>query len=333
MRRAVTALLAGVTLACGTIGCGSGSANGPVHGEANLLLDFAPNAIHSGIYSAVARTYDRGEGIQLHVRAPGAGADSVKLLESGRADFALLDIHDLAIGRERGHDIVGIMAIVQRPLASLIAAPAYSSPRRLQGQTVGVTGLPSDEAVLRSIVTGARGDPRKVKRVSVGFNAVSSLLARRVAGATAFWNDEGVTLAMRHPGFHVFRVDSFGAPSYPELVLCATRASLRDDPERARAVVRAIVRGYGVTLTDPEGSAADLESLVPGLDPKLVAAQLSAEQPAFLAPDGAFGELDLTRLGAWARWEAAFGVVKRPPDVARTFDPSFLAGTRRLLGS
>ena len=59
--------------------------------------------------------------------------------------------------------------------------------------------------------------------INIGFNAVADLLAGRVAGATAFWNDEGVTLERRKPGFHVFRVDDYGAPSYPELVVCATQ--------------------------------------------------------------------------------------------------------------
>ena len=193
--------------------------------------------------------------------------------------------------------------------------------------------MPSDTAVLDSIVSGAGGDRAKVKTVTIGFNAVAALLAHRVSAATAFWNDEGVTLARRHPGFHVFRVDSFGAPSYPELVLCATRASLNQDPGLAHAIVRTLVRGYGVTLTDPEGSAANLESLVPGLDPKLVAAQLSAEEPAFVAPDGHFGELTLSALQAWAQWEARFGIVKTPPDIFKMFDPRFVAGTASLVGS
>ena len=160
-----------------------------------------------------------------------------------------------------------------------------------------------------------------------------ALLAHRVAAATAFWNDEGVTLQRRRPGYHVFRVDDYGAPSYPELVLCATRASLQQDPNLAHAVVRTLVRGYGVTLTDPEGSEANLESLVPGLDPKLLAAQLSAEMPAFLAPDGNFGELPLKSLQAWATWEAKFGIVRRRPNVFQTFDPRFVAGTASLVGS
>lgn len=327
--RAAKVILIG--LAALMSGCGSSSA--PDRQNATLVLDFTPNAVHVGVYAAVARSFDQGEGVHLHVIAPSASTDSVKLLQSHRADFAILDIHDLAIARERGADLVGIMAIVERPLASVISAPPIASPRDLQGRTVGVTGVASDTAVLRSVVSGAGGDPRRVRTVTIGFNAVPALLSGRVAGATAFWNDEGVALSRRRPGFHVFRVDQYGAPSYPELVLSTTRATLRSNPSLARGVVRALVRGYGVALTDPEGAAANLESRVPGLDAKLVTAEMNVLEPAFETRDGSFGELDLGTLRSWARWEKRFGIVKRLPNVTRMFDPSLVAGTASLLGS
>ncbi len=330
MRFRVLMMLAVATALFG--GCGSASP-APSAQSATLVLDFTPNAIHAGIYSALARTFDIGEGVHLHVVAPSASTDSIKLLETGRADFAILDIHDLAIARERGEKIVAIMAIVERPLASVIARAGIHTPRQLAGRTVGVTGVPSDTAVLRSEVAGAGGDPSKVKTVTIGFNAVASLLSGRVDAATAFWNDEGVTLQRRHRGFHVFRVDRYGAPSYPELLLCATQSSLSQDPGLAHAVVRALVRGYGVTLTDPQGSEADLESKVPGLDPKLVDAELGAVEPAYLGGTGQFGTFDFATLRAWARWEVRFGIVHHLPDVAAMFDPAFLAGTASLIGS
>ena len=35
--------------------------------------------------------------------------------------MAVLDIHDLGLARERGRDFVGVGALVQRPLAAIIA--------------------------------------------------------------------------------------------------------------------------------------------------------------------------------------------------------------------
>ena len=325
--RAVCACL----LAAAAAGCGSGtsttgvaaSTDRPPARSAALILDFTPNAVHTGIYAALARHYDLDHGVRLHVIAPTATTDSIKLLETGRVNFAILDIHDLAIARERGEDVAGIMAIVQRPLASVIAAPDVASPKGLQGKTVGITGVPSDTAVLKSTVAGSGGDPAKVKTITIGFNAVADLLAGRVAGATAFWNDEGVTIRSKRPGFHVFRVDDFGAPSYPELVLCATGRTLRDNPALARGTVDALVAGYDFTLAHPEQAAVDLEDQAAGLDPTLVRTQLTGLLPAFKSPDGRVGTLDQATLASWARWEARFGIVSQPPDVAQMFDSAY----------
>jgi putative hydroxymethylpyrimidine transport system substrate-binding protein len=317
LRRLAALLLA----ACAITACGSSSAQR----QATLILDFTPNAVHAGIYSAIARHLAQANGVALHVIVPGATTDAIKLLEVGRVNFAILDIHDLAIARERGANLVGVMAIVERPLAAVIAAPSITSPTRLEGKRVGITGVPSDTAVLDSVVTGAGGDPRRIRTVTIGFNAVADLLAGRVAAATAFWNDEGVTLRRSRPSIHIFRVEDYGAPPYPELVLCAPASEIRTDRPLVQAVVRTLVAGYRFTLRHPEQSAAQLERLVGGLDPALVAAQLSALLPAFRGPDGRVGELDARVLAQWARWEVRFGIVSRTPDLASTFDPAFVS--------
>ncbi|MDQ6818046.1 MAG: ABC transporter substrate-binding protein [Actinomycetota bacterium] len=327
-RALLAALAAGLVIG----GCGS-SAGSSLGRNASLVLDFTPNAVHAGIYSALAHHYDRDTGVHLSVIVPQASTDSIGLLESRRVDFAILDLHDLAIARERGSNIVAVMAIVQRPLASLIAVPSVRSPRQLAGRTVGITGVPSDTAVLDSIVAGAGGDPRAVRTIAIGFSAVPVLLAGRVAAATAFWNDEGLTLSLRRPSFHVFRVDEFGAPTYPELVVCTSRGFLTDHPSLVGAVVRTLVYGYDFTISNPHRSAADLESFVPSLDPRLVAAQVSALLPAFVARDGRVGELQSAALRAWARWETRFHIVSHAPDVGKLFDSSFAAAAASPLGA
>ena len=168
--------------------------------------------------------------------------------------------------------------------------------------------------------------------MTIGFNAVADLLAGKVSGATAFWDDEGVTLARERPGFHAFRVDDYGAPRYPELVVCTTSSTLRQDHTLASELVQTLVDGYGFTLAHPRRSADDLESFVPGLDHVLVGEQLGALLPAFTAPGGRVGVLDPQTLRSWAAWEARFGIVGAPPNVAATFDPSLAASATPFSG-
>ena len=262
--------------------------------------------------------------MRLDVRAPADSAEALKLLAGGRADLAVLDIHDLALAREHGADVVGVAALVQRPLASVIAARGVRSPRALEGRRVGVTGVPSDDAVLHSTVRGAGGDPARVRTVTIGFNAVSSLLAGRVAAATAFWNIEGVALARAGRGFHPFKVDDYGAPSYPELVVSVTRATLEHRRDEIRRVLRALARGYVFADRNTTRSALDIVRAQPGLDRPLIQSELLATTAIFFPAGRRWGQLDPAALRAWAAWEARFGIVRQPPDVARAFDGSLV---------
>lgn len=301
------------------IACGGDESGDRPDADATLLLDFTPNAIHAGIYSATARGYDEAEGVTLKVQQPSSSSDAVKLLSAGRADFAVMDIHDLAIAREKGAEIVGVMSIAQLPLAAVLAQPDIARPRDLQGQRVGVTGLPSDNAVLDSIVKGDGGDPAKVKTTTIGFNAVAAMLARKVAGATAFWNVEGLALKDKRPGIREFRVNDYGAPAYPELVLVTQATTLQDHPDVVRATVDALRRGYAFTLRDPESSASDLVSMVPEAKRDEILRQLDVLTPVFTGPTGEPGGLDRDVLDEWAQWEARFGITKEPPNIADAF--------------
>ena len=305
-------------------GCGGATGGDRPNETATLLLDFTPNAVHAGIYVATARGFDTAEGVQLEIRKPSASTDALKLLEGGRADMAILDIHDLGIARENGRDLVGVMALVQRPLAAVLAQPGIRTPKDLEGKRAGVTGLPSDSAVLRSVVEGAGGNPDRVRETTIGFEAVKALLARRVAAATAFWDVEGVALKAKRPAIREFRVDDYGAPAYPELVLTVTRRTLQEKPEVIRATIRALQRGYGDVQDDPESAVSTMVKREPDLDSAALAAQLDAVAPEFTAGAEEFGQLRPPVLKAWAAWDLKFGILHKPLDVRRAFDTTLV---------
>jgi NitT/TauT family transport system substrate-binding protein/putative hydroxymethylpyrimidine transport system substrate-binding protein len=261
----------------------------------------------------VTKGFDRKHGVRLVIRQPSASTDSLKLLAAGRADLAVVDIHDLGLAAEKGADIVGVGALVDRPLASVIAQPSITRPRELEGRRVGVTGLPSDIAVLKSMVDADGGSYARVKTVTIGFSAVPDLIAGKVDAATAFWNAEGVTLKQRGVPVRVFRADDFGAPRYPELVLATKRSILKRDPDLIRRALTALGDGTNAARVDP---SVALEPIVAasGADRSLIRAELAAVRP-ILAPSAA---LDFSAL-RWARWDQRFGILPRRPDLRTLF--------------
>jgi len=318
MRRTV-ALLAAVLALAGTVGCGGDGAEPGAPKGATLVLDFVPNAVHSGIYVASANGYYRDRGVDLDVRAPGESTDAPRLLGAAKVEFAILDIHDLGIARERGFDLVGVAPIVQRPLAAVFAradGPVHR-PREMEGHRVGVTGLPSDEAVVASEVEADGGDPEAVDEVTIGFTAVPSLASGKVDAATGFWNAEGVALRDRGVPIRVFKVDDFGAPPYPELVLTTSRKTLESDPELVDAVAAATRRGYAFTERDPD---AALKALV-AANPELAVAEQQAQLQALL-PVLRPRPFDQAVLREWAAWDLRHGLLEEPLDVEQAFSQS-----------
>jgi ABC-type nitrate/sulfonate/bicarbonate transport system substrate-binding protein len=297
--------------------------------DATLLLDARPDAVHIGIYTAIARGYDRALGVGLRVRVPTASTDAVAALTSGAADVAVLDIHALALAREGGHDLVGVMALVQTPLGAILAAPGIRSPRDLEGKRVDVGEQPGNLGVLRSVVRGAGGDPAQVQTTQIALTPPRSVQTGAVAGAVGFSSTDGVALRAARPQAHVFRVDDYGAPAYPELVLAVARATLQDHPALVRATVSAIARGYEEVLSDPENGVSTMTEAVAGLDPRRLQRELDEVSPSFTAGAHGFGDLNRANLERWARWERRFGITKRTPDVALAFDGRYVPAPGR----
>jgi NitT/TauT family transport system substrate-binding protein/putative hydroxymethylpyrimidine transport system substrate-binding protein len=316
MRRAV-ALLAAALLLVGVAGCGRSGAEPGAPKGATVVLDFVPNAVHTGIYAAQAEGLYEKAGVDLHIQVPGESTDAPKLLAAGRTQFAILDITDLGIAVEKGLDLVGLMPIVQEPLAAILARKdgPVKRPRDMDGHTVGVTGLPSDTAVVESAVAADGGNPEGVDEITIGFNSVASLAAGRVDAATGFWNDEAVEARRQGIPLRVFKVDEYGAPRYPELILTTTRTELRENPELVRAMVKATTEGYEFTEKDPSKALDDLIAANPTLEKADTKAQLNVLLPA-LHPEP-FKEPVLKE---WSTWANSHGLLPKPLDVVKAFD-------------
>lgn len=297
-------------------GCGGDSPETRGPAPLSLALDFTPNAAHAPIYAAVRTHADTKHGVKLRILGPGAGTpDSLKLVTSGRADVGVLDIHDLGLAAERGADVVGIAALVQKPLAAVIARAGVKRPRDLAGKTVGVTGLPSDVAVLNAVVSGDGGDFSSVKQHTIGFSAVPQMVAGKVDAVTAFWNAEGVVLHTRGVKTSDFRVDAYGAPPYPEVVLFAKRSTVQKRRKEIRELVAALADGVRAVHSDPDAAVEQIAQVSNADDP-LVRAQLNSVDPLFDPPM----RFDAVVLRKWAAWDARFGILPRRPNVARLFD-------------
>ena len=304
MRRScgVAAVIAALTLvACGgsdsTYSGGAateGSAKLKNMTKATLILDFLPNGVHAGVYRAAAAKYYADNNIDLKIIQPTSTADTLKLIDAGKADFGIADGIDVATQIDQGRGAKAIMALVQRPLGGLISlkSEGLTDAAAFNGKTVGLTGVPSDTAILDTILENGGVSTDSFKKVTIGFNGVQNLESNKINGFIGFYPADGVQVEQDGFPINVLAFDENGGPRYPGLVVFSTEKRIKQDPALMNAFVDATVKGYNDTIKDPAQSLNDLLAANMAMKRDITKAQLDAYLPLFLAGAKNYGVID-----------------------------------------
>ena len=188
--RAITLALTCLVAAPLAGGCGGSSRIGEdlPRRDARLMLDAPAGAVHAGIALAVERGFDRGEGVRLRLRRPARGG-AMRGLRGGQVEAAIVSLDELLAIRARGVDAVAVMALVQRPLTSVLTVPEVRSGRDLEDRRVATREEGGAEGVLRAVVTADGGDFKRVEVVRAGGSALEVHEVGRDAVATVELND------------------------------------------------------------------------------------------------------------------------------------------------
>jgi ABC-type nitrate/sulfonate/bicarbonate transport system substrate-binding protein len=337
---ALTAMLALVVSACGdddkssgtdtaattTTTAAAGAAKLPEMTKATLVLDFLPNAVHAGIYRAVAAGYYENNNVDLKIIEPTSTADTLKLIDAGKADFGIADGIDVMGQIDAGRDAQAVMAVVQRPLGGVITRKEdnITDAKQLEGQEVGITGVPSDTAILNTIVANAGGDPEKVKDVTIGFNGVQNLENGKVKGFVGFYPADGVQVEVDGTPTNTFKFDENGGPRYPGLVAFSTQDRVASDGPLLKAFVDATVRGYEDAIADPQQALTDLLAENKTLKKGITEAQLEAYGPLFQAGAPAYGVVNPAEITKLSAYLVDQELIKQPVTAERFGTDQFL---------
>lgn len=284
--------------------------------DVTLILDFVPGGVHAGIYSALAEGYYQEANINIDIQPPTSSADTLRLVLAGKASVGIAPIADVASLRAQGEDIQIFMALEQVPLAALMstAAIGVTDPSQLSGATIGVTGVPSDEAIARVILSSAGVDINSVDFVTIGFDAVGNLIGQTVDAAIGFWSAEAVVLELEGETPYVFRPDEYGSPPYPELVFFASGDTIENRPEILTAFADATARGYEFALNDKTGAISHLAANADGIDVDFATAEFENVEPHYLGPNGNFGEVSDDAIAEYLTWAVEVGVLESEPE-------------------
>jgi len=335
MKRTLALLVGAVLVSLALAACGEKTDQlTPAHPQSlTLMLDWTPNADHVGLYQALADGDFAQAGLNVHVQVPTDPATPLELLAAGKVDIAISYEPELMLARDKNENLVGVAAIVQKPLTSIVSIGSkhIKTPAQLRGKSVGDAGIPYQSAYLSTILARAGVPASSVKQINVGDNLVPAMLSGRVdATIGAYWNYEAIQLAQANKHPNVIRMDQAGVPTYNELVLVVRESTITKQADEIRRFVQALARGYEAVRSNPQAGINSLLRANPALDRKLQTASVEATLPAFF-PSGSdanepWGWQDQAQWNAYGDWMLSHHLISNPAAVADASTNELLAG-------
>lgn len=239
------------------IGCGNEK-------ELSLALDWYPNSNHAGIYSAIDEGFFDEEGIKLSVYTPSDPTAIISSVASGRDDFGLSYHPDILQAQSAGLEIVSVLSISQHPLNSIMTLKKSSikNPSDLKGKVVGYPGIPSNKAMLETVLSSQDININDVETVDVGFELVKALVSGSVdAIIGAYWTHESIVMELQGYEIEIMRLEEWGVPDYYELILITNKSFLEENKSDVEKVVNSFKKGYEFSIKNPQESITSLISI------------------------------------------------------------------------
>jgi putative hydroxymethylpyrimidine transport system substrate-binding protein len=324
-------LVAAVAIASLAAGAGSslgGSAARTV--TLDLTLDWTPNPDHVALFYAERSGMFAKAGLKVKMHAPSDPSAPMKLVGVGKTDLAISYEPELFYGAQQRLPAIAVAALIPVPLNSLIAHPD-SRVRRLadlKGKSVGITGIPSDEAIYLSMLRKAGLTRADVKSVNVGYNLLTSILSRKVdAIIGGYRNVEAIELAMklkRRP--LVMPVNRLGVPSYNELVVVANSKRLGSDAEyaaRVRTFLSVLVRAQSAAAGNPP-RATEYTKASTQYDDKFLERSVPVTLGLMKPAGRAMGCMSSSAWQGFANWMLRTGLIKKRVAVSTVMTTEYL---------
>ena len=310
LKKLTALLLAGLTAAAVT-GCGgtqpqnTGDSGTPKQ-AVRLVLDWTPNTNHTGFYAAQALGYYEEAGLDVEIMLPPEGSAPV-MVASGGADFGI-NAQDTLAPAFLGEDalpITAVAALLQHNTSGILSLKenGMETPKSLEGKTYATWDNPVEQAIIRSVMETDGGDFSKLTMIPSTVTDVVTALQTDVDAVWIFYAWDGIAAQLK--GLETNFIDFAKLDSrfdYYTPVLFANNSFLEQNPDTAKAFLKATAKGYEYAIEHPQEAAKILLEASPELDPELVLASQEWISAQYKADTEQWGYIDPVRWNGFYTW-------------------------------
>jgi putative hydroxymethylpyrimidine transport system substrate-binding protein len=312
-------------------GCGNKAAALPKSADGltkvSVVLDWYPWSNHTGLYLAQQRGYFKDEGLEVDIHPPSNPDDILKVVGAGTDRFGISYETDVISARAENVPVKSIAAMVQHPLNTIMTlqTSGITHPKQLEGKKVGMPGLPSDEALLRTMLAADGSSIDKVTQVNVGEDILSALLTGKVDAIIGGYPEhEQIVAEQQGKPVNVMKVQDWGVPDYYELVLVTNDTMVKQHGDVVKKFLAAAARGYKDAAADQAAAIDALVKASPDTDRAVETQGLKVLVPTWTDGVPAWGTQTADRWQKYADWMKNTNLLDKEPKVSDCWTGDFL---------
>lgn len=244
--------------------------------KATLVLDYVPNTNHTGFYVALENGWYEEEGIDLNIIEPGNDGTSITLVGAGKGEFGVSYQEDVTYAKSAADPlpITAIATIVQENTSGFVSLKEANiqSPKDFEGKVYAGWQAPSEESVIEAVMKNDHANIDKLTMVGADGSGFASL------GNTVDiqWEFEGwAVIKGRMEGYDLNFIplkDLDERLNYYTPLIIGNNQVLENDPELAKAFMKATTKGFEYAIAHPKEAAAILAKYIPEYDIEFIEA-------------------------------------------------------------
>ncbi|MBO6759027.1 MAG: ABC transporter substrate-binding protein [Roseibium sp.] len=305
--------------------------------DVKFTLDWKFEAPSAPFFIAQDKGYFAEEGVNVTIDSGAGSRESIPRVATGAYDMGFGDVNALIKLMDEQPDlkVKAVLMAYERPPFAVIGRESQgvtSDPKSLEGKTLGAP--PPDAAFGQwpAFVEVAGIDTSGITIENVGFPVREPMLAQGQVDAIFGFSFSSV-INLKAQGvpaddISLILMGEHGLDLYGNVVMVNTDFAA-ENPDAVKGVLRALVRGYIDTMTDPAASVPFVLKRNEVLDQAVETDRINmAVEGSMLTPAvkaNGFGDVDMEKLGKSIEFlKTSMGVSDTPPSPERVFDPSYL---------
>lgn len=293
-----------------------------------LVLDWAPNTNHTGIYVALEKGYYAEEGLDVEILEPASVGSTEAVVGSEKADFGISMQEYVTSARLSGVPLVSIAAVIQHNTSGFasISDRGIRTPEDFEGKRYGGWGSPLEIAIVKGLMGSVGADVQEVEFVNIGIGDLLTFIQRDIDFVWIYYGWDGIEAELRGLDLNVVMLEDYkdAVPDWYTPVIITSEGLIRKDPDKVARFVRATARGYEFAIANPDEAAAILLKHAPELSHELVVASQRWLSKRYQDDAERWGEQKLEVWQEFADWMYEQGIVDSRLDAEAAFTNEFL---------